>query len=94
MRDGTSYAVSFMGLPDAGIAAYAGVLIVGGLIFLVSPRRHWLNLLACLTLAAVIVNMNAVAIEWSRGFLFVNALAIAFGGYQFIDLLGILRGQK
>jgi hypothetical protein len=64
------------------------VLIIGGLIYLLAPRRDWLTLLAVLTAAVVAMNLSIVAVEWNGGFLFVNALAVAFGGYQFIQLLG------
>jgi hypothetical protein len=94
MRDGTPYPQSGMVLPDAGVAAYAGVLIVGGLIYLLAPRRDWLTLLAVLTAAVVTVNLSIVAVEWNSGFLFVNALAVAFGGYQFIQLLGDRSGES
>jgi hypothetical protein len=91
MHDGMPYVHSPIFFPDVGIAAYAGVLILGGLIFLFAPRRPWLSVLAFLTVAVAVLNMEMVVIDWNRGFLFVNALAVAFGGYQFIELLGAAK---
>jgi hypothetical protein len=85
-------------LADLGLAAFAVVMIVEGIVLLLPRRAVVIIAGLVLTAAAVVINIFALTKTYGViGFQILNALAVAFGIYMAIfqvTLLQVLRGRR